>query len=81
MELRLKDNYQETYVFVPFVNANVMGKFIDGGLYVHLYKINPDMFDVIEEVKEVKKTKKVDDLYINTESIKGDTNTGGTHTI
>ena len=80
MELKLKDNYQEAYVFVPFVNANVMGKFIEEGLYPHLYKISPEMFDVIEEsfyydipVKEVKKTKKVDDIFINISTDEGDT--------
>jgi hypothetical protein len=55
-----------------------MGKFIEEGLYPHLYKISPEMFDVIEPKKT---TKKVDDLYINTETEQGNTDAGGTHSI
>ena len=80
MELKLKDNYQEIYVFVPFVNANVMGKFIEKGLYPHLYKICPEIFDIIEEalyydipVKQVKKQEKVNDILIDNSTTKGDT--------
>lgn len=79
MELRLKDNYKEAYIWVSFVNANVMGKFIEQGLYPHLYKVNPEMFDIIEEalyydipVKQVKKTKKVDDIFIDNSTDEGD---------
>lgn len=71
MELKLKKNFEEAYVWVSFVNANVMGKFIDKGLYPHLYKVNPEMFDVIpvkglkQKIEEIKKEEKINDISIN----------------
>ena len=65
MELKLKENVKETYIYVPFINGNVIGKFIEAGLYTHLYEIYPDYFDIIEPVKETKKTNVVNDILIN----------------
>jgi hypothetical protein len=70
MELKLKKDLQETYIYVPFINNNVMGKFIDEGLYPYLYKIAPDLFDVVE-VKENKKII-IDDILINNSTEEGD---------
>jgi hypothetical protein len=65
MELKLKKDIEEAYIYVPFINGNVIGKFIDKGLYSHLYNIYPDYFELVEEVKETKKTKVVNDIFIN----------------
>lgn len=65
MELKLKTGIEESYIYVPFMNGNIIAKFIDKGLYSHLYKIYPDLFDVIEPVIETKKTKVVNDIFIN----------------
>ena len=64
MNLKLKQNLEEAYIYVPFTNSNVMGKFIDEGLYIHLYEIEPEFFDIIadepvkglkQKIEEVKK--------------------------
>lgn len=64
MNLKLKQGMEETYIYVPFINNNVMCKFIDEGLYIHLYQIEPEFFDVIadepvkglkQKIEEVKK--------------------------
>ena len=64
MELKLKENVKETYIYVPFINGNVIGKFIEEGLYPHLYSIYPDYFDIVEP-KVTKKTNVVNDILIN----------------
>lgn len=61
MELRLRAGYEETAIYIPQQNQNVVGKFIDARLYPHLYKLYPSLFEVIE----TKKTKKVNDILIN----------------
>jgi hypothetical protein len=65
MELKLKAGIEETYIYVPFINGNIIAKFIDKGLYSHLYELYPDLFDVVEPVKETKKTKVVNDIFID----------------
>lgn len=71
MQLKLKKEYEETFIWVPFVNSNVMGKFIDSGLYTHLYKLYPDAFEsanvkvLKQKVEEIKKEEKVNDILIN----------------
>jgi hypothetical protein len=77
MELKLKKDLQEAYIYVPFVNNNIMGKFIDEGLYPHLYNIEPELFDVVKD----KKTKVVNDLYINDTIEPSGSDLGGAHTI
>ena len=49
MQLKLKKDLEETYIYVPFINNSVMGKFIDEGLYRHLFAIEPEFFDVVVE--------------------------------
>lgn len=73
MALKLKKDLEEAYIYVPFINNSVVGKFIDEGLYSHLYKIAPELFDVdvVEEVK-IKKTKVEDDILINNSTKEGD---------
>lgn len=68
MELKLKENVKETYIYVPFINGNVIGKFIEEGLYTHLYEIYPDYFEVVVETK---KTTIVNDILINDGTEKG----------
>jgi hypothetical protein len=80
MELKLKEDLQETYIFVPFINNNVIGKFIEEGLYPHLYDLYPELFDVIESTKE-KKTKVVNDISIHDSINEGGTDFSGTHTV
>lgn len=70
MELKLKKDIEEAYIYVPFINGNVIGKFIEKGLYSHLYSIYPDYFDVVEETK-TKKTTIVNDILINDGTEKG----------
>jgi hypothetical protein len=64
MNLKLKQSLEEAYIYVPFTNSNVMGKFIDEGLYPHLYELEPEFFDVVadepvkglkQKIEEVKK--------------------------
>ena len=81
MNVKLKKEFEEAYIYVPFINNNVVGKFIDEGLLPHLYNIAPELFDIVEPVKETKKTKVVDDLYINNTIEQGGSNLGGTHTV
>ena len=64
MELKLKGNYADTVIFIPQENQNILGKFIDVRLYPHLYKLYPDLFEVVEPVKEIKKTK-LDDISVD----------------
>jgi hypothetical protein len=74
MELKLKKELQEAYIYVPFINNNVLGKFINEGLYEHLYNIAPELFDIVEIPVEskTKKTKVIDDIFINNITEEGD---------
>jgi hypothetical protein len=65
MNLKLKDGLEEVTLYVPFENRNCVGKFIPEGLYPHLYRIAPELFDVITE--STKKTKTDDTIINNTE--------------
>jgi hypothetical protein len=74
MKLKLKKELEEAYIYVPFVKANVLGKFIEEGLYSHLYKKYPELFD-IEPVKGLKQKieeMKNNDISINNNTIEGD---------
>lgn len=74
MKLKLKKELQECYIYVPFINANVLGKFIEEGLYQHLYKVSPDLFDIEpvkglkQKIEEIKK----DDILIDSNTDEGD---------
>lgn len=77
MELKLKTGIEEAYIYVPFINGNIIAKFIDKGLYSHLYEIYPDYFEVIlneteqEELKASKKRlKEVIDVIFEVEELK-----------
>jgi hypothetical protein len=72
MNLKLKAGLEEAIIYIPFENRNVLGKFIDKGLYPYLYDKLPELFDVIE----VKKTTK-DDILINNAKPTGSSNTEG----
>ena len=70
MELKLKTGVEEAYIYVPFMNANIIAKFIDKGLYTHLYQLYPDYFEVVNT--ETKKSKiVVNDILINDGTEKG----------
>lgn len=70
MELKLKKDIEEAYIFEPFSQTNILGKFIEKGLYPHLYNLYPELFDVVEETK-TKKTTIVNDILINDGTEKG----------
>lgn len=70
MELKLKKDIEEAYIFEPFTQTNILGKFIEKGLYSHLYNLYPELFDVVEETK-TKKTTIVNDILINDGTEKG----------
>lgn len=63
MKLKLKADYEEALIYVPQLNSNILGKFIDSNLYSFLYKKYPDLFEVQEAV--VKKTIKTNDIPFN----------------
>ena len=65
MELKLKKDIEETYIYNPFSHTNILGKFIEEGLYPHLYNLYPELFDVVVEETKTKKTKIVNDILIN----------------
>lgn len=75
MKLKLKAGLEEALIYIPFERKNVIGKFIDESLYPHLYKIAPDMFDVITEVKP--KTTIKNDISINDTKPTSDSNSEG----
>lgn len=70
MELKLKEEYKDAEIWVSFNNQNIVGKFIETGLYPHLYQVYPHIFDVIDEEVKTKKTK-VNDLFINNTTKEG----------
>jgi len=77
MELKLRKDIEETYIYEPFTNTDVIGKFIDKGLYPHLYKLYPELFEVIldetdkEELKASKKRlKDIVDIIFEVEELK-----------
>lgn len=61
MNLKLKQGLENTMIYLPFENRNCLGKFIDPALYQFLYRIAPDLFDVIVEAKKATKN----DILIN----------------
>ena len=70
MNIKLKKQYINTEIYVPFENRNILGKFIDARLYVYMYKKYPDFFDLtcdrcLETKCKCKKNKQTDDIYIN----------------
>lgn len=73
MKLKLKAGLEEATLYVPFENRNCVGKFIPEGLYPYLYKIAPELFDVISESKKTKS----DDILINNTELTGSSNTEG----
>ena len=74
MKLKLKKDLQECYIYVPFIKANILGKFIEEGLYPHLYNKYPELFDIEpvkglkQKIEEIKK----DDIFIDTSTSEGD---------
>lgn len=77
MELKLKEEYKEQSIWVSFDNTNVICKFIDKGLYPHLYKVYPHIFEVIlnevdkEELKASKqKVKDIINVIFEIEELK-----------
>ena len=71
MELKLKKGIEESYIYDPFSHTNILGKFIEEGLYPHLYNLYPELFDVVVEETKIKKTKVVNDILINDGTEKG----------
>jgi hypothetical protein len=60
MDLKLKDGLENATIYIPFENRNSVGKFIDKSLYKYLYRIAPDLFDVVST-----KTTQKNDISIN----------------
>lgn len=75
MKLKLKDGLENTIIYVPFENRDILGKFIDERLYSNMYKKYPSLFDVIED--KPKKTTKTNDILINDTIIGNDSNIEG----
>jgi hypothetical protein len=77
MKIKLKDEYINTVISVPFENRDVLGKFIDVELYPYMFKKYPEFFELIcdkcDNTKcKCKKTKETNDISINdTKSISG----------
>lgn len=70
MKLKLKEEFINTEIYLSFENRNVIGKFIDEGLYPHIYKKDQRFFDIVCEKCEgikckCKKTKETDVISIN----------------
>lgn len=77
MELKLKKDIQEAYIYEPFTHTNILGKFIEEGLYPHLYNLYPELFEVVlnetdkEELKASKKRlKDIVDVIFEVEELK-----------
>jgi hypothetical protein len=63
MKLKLKDGLENTTIYVPFENRDILGKFIDERLYPYMYDKYPSLFDIIED--KPKKTTKTNDTFIS----------------
>lgn len=74
MKLKLKEGLADCEIYVPFENRNMLGKFIPEGLYIHLFKIAPDLFDVVNEKP---KTTIKNDILINDTKPSNSSNTEG----
>lgn len=72
MKLELKSGLEDTIIYNPFENCQQLGKFIDKGLYPHLYKRFPDLFDVIED-----KIEELNDILISNTKSGSSRNTKG----
>jgi hypothetical protein len=49
--MKIKEEYLNKFIYNPYSNKDIMCRFIDERLYVHLVKIYPNIF----EEKEIKK--------------------------
>jgi len=70
MKIKLKDEYINKLIYIPFENRDVIGKFIDERLYPHMFNKYPQFFELICEKCDntkckCKKTKEVNDISIN----------------
>jgi len=70
MSIKLKEEFINTLIYVPFENRDILGKFIDTGLYPYMYKKYPEFFDLVcdkcEDKKcKCKKNKETDVISIN----------------
>jgi len=62
--IKLKSEFLDTEIWVPFVNANIVGRFIPEGLYVHLNNKYPELFEIEEpKAQPTKEKKEKNDLY------------------
>jgi hypothetical protein len=61
--MKIKQEYLDKVIYNPFSMKDVMCKFIDERLYVHLVKIYPNIFEEKEIEKDVisKKGKSISD--------------------
>ena len=53
MELKLKKDIQESYIYDPFSHTNILGKFIEEPLYPHLYNLYPEYFEVATKASKI----------------------------
>lgn len=61
MKVKLKEEIINSVIYVPFMNQNVLGKFIPEGLYEKMYQKYPELFEIVKEEKKSKK----DVIFIN----------------
>lgn len=73
--IKLKDEYKDTLIYVPFINRDVVGKFIDEGLYPFMNEKYPELFEEVVPVVEKKKVKN-DNIITDTEQ-SSDSDFGG----
>jgi len=54
MNIKLKEEYYDTTIYLPIERRNVLGKFIDVELYGYLQNKYPEYFEEVKELKEEK---------------------------
>ena len=82
MSIKLKKEFINKLIYIPFENRDVLGKFIDTKLYPYMYKKYPEFFDLTcdksEETKcKCKKNKEADVISINNTKSEGGSNSIG----
>jgi hypothetical protein len=64
MKIVLKKQFINSKIYVSFLNNNIIGKFIPEGLYKHLYKNHPNLFELVCE-DCLEKNCICNDIFIN----------------
>jgi hypothetical protein len=70
MDYKLKEEYADALIYVPFGKMTILGKFIDASLLPFMYAKYPDLF---EDIKSTNKN----DIPIDNTKQNGDSNIEG----